>query len=97
MRCNETITLDELAAAIGRPPEWLKRKWLDIHVRHGFPRKIALGWVWPRRLVEAWLAAGGAAAIPAPANENLPPLDPPAVDPIEAARQAAAARYGGRA
>ena len=96
MLSNETASLHEVAAALGRDPDWLRRNWLKIHKRFGFPRKSALGWVWPRRLVEAFLASPQRDAVTlhdAPANGN----DATAIDPVEAARAAAAARYGGRA
>lgn len=96
MLSNETASLQEVAEALGRDPDWLRRNWLKIHQRFGFPRKSALGWVWPRRLVEAFLASPQRASVQlhdAPANEN----EVAAVDPVAAARAAAAARYGGRA
>lgn len=69
MLSNETATLEEVAAAIRQSPDWLKRHWLREHRKHGLPRKMACGWVWPRRAVEAWLRSGGNPP-PAAANQN---------------------------
>ena len=91
MLTNETATLSEVAAALGRPEGWLRRKWLTLHRVEGFPRKLSSGWVWPRRQVEAWLRAGGAAPVVlAPANDDLP------ADALLHASAALADRYGGR-
>jgi len=56
---HETATLEEVAAALGRRPSWLKRHWIKLSREEGFPRRLSTGWVWPRRAVEAWLRAGG--------------------------------------
>lgn len=88
---DETAPLDEVAQAIGRTPEWLKRHWLALHRRSGFPRKISGGgFVWPRRAVAAWLRAGGAEpATIAPANQN-----DAAGDLVAAAAKSLDQRYG---
>lgn len=86
----ETAPIDEVASAIGRREEWLRRNWLRFHLEHGFPRKLPQCWAWPRAAVAAWLRAGGASpARPAPAgNDNDTPT-------AEAAYRAAIAnRYG---
>lgn len=91
MLTNETATLQEVAAALGKSENWLKSKWLKLHQEENFPRKIACGWVWPRRQVEAWLRAGGMMPVVlAPANENLPG------DALIEMSEALSQRYGGR-
>jgi hypothetical protein len=87
---EETVCLEELAATLGRRPEWLMRRWLKLHMEHGFPRKHPTGWTWPRAAVAAWLRAGGVMEAPAsPANDNG------SVDFEAAYRAALSDRYGG--
>lgn len=89
---DKTASLAEVAEALGRKPEWLKRNWLRFHNEHGFPRKIPCGDVWPRGAVEAWLRSAGMIAQPLPAaNENAP-----GHDIISAAAQSLQERYGAR-
>jgi hypothetical protein len=85
----ETAPIEEVAKAIGRSEVWLRRRWLKLHLEHGFPRKLPQCWAWPRAAVAAWLRAGGASpAQPAPAgNDN-------AYDDEAAFRAAIATRYG---
>lgn len=91
MLTNETATVSEVAAAIGKSEGWLRRNWLPFHLEQGFPRKLSCGWVWPRRQVEAWLRAGGAAPVAiVPANDDLP------ADALLHASAALADRYGAR-
>lgn len=86
---DETAGLDEVAAALGRPAEWLRRNWLKLHQQNDFPRKIPAGWVWPRRAVEVWLRSGGELQLPPlPANQNG------AADLLEEAAAALKRRYG---
>lgn len=90
MLTDETAPLEEVAQAIGRPAAWLKRNWLKLHQREGFPRKIPTGDVWPRRAVEVWLrSAGQVAPAPLPANQNGQHGDA-----IAAAAAALRQRYG---
>lgn len=89
MLSNETATLEEVAAAIGRKPEWLRRYHRRLQERHGFPARIPGGWVWPRRTVEAWLRSGGVETPqPAAANQNG------AADYVAAASSFLSERYG---
>ena len=97
MLSSETATLEEVAAALGRSTDWLKRNWLRIHQEQGFPRKISLGWVWPRRQVEAWLRAGG--MFPTgfvAANDDMPVIDMHQNLLLEA-KEILRRRYGGEA
>lgn len=87
MLSDETAGLDEVARAIGKTPDWLKRNWLKFHRAENFPRKIPGGFVWPRRAVQVWLRSGGA-LLPEPANQNG------AGDFIAAAADALKERYG---
>ncbi len=94
MLSNETAGLDEVAAAIGRSPEWLQRHWLSYHRRTGFPRRLPGAWVWPRKAVELWLATGGAAG-----RRPGEPVEPPAntneaSDPVALAAASLLNRYG---
>ncbi|WP_336071502.1 hypothetical protein [Nitratireductor rhodophyticola] len=90
---SESAGIEEVAAAIGRTPTWLRRKWLQLHNEHGFPRKHPTGWTWPRDAVRAWLRSGGLLAEDAEtANDNAP-----ARDPMAAFKEALAGRYGGSA
>lgn len=67
---EKTAGLEEVAEAIGRRPSWLKRHWLKLALEEGFPRKLPGGWRWPRAALEAFLAAGAPAPLPAAANQN---------------------------
>lgn len=91
MLSNETATLEEVAAALGKSAVWLKRNWLRIHQDEGFPRKISIGWVWPRRQVEAWLRTGGLQPVLVAANDDAPQ------NALIAMSEALSDRYGGRA
>ncbi len=84
---DETAGLDEVATALKRSPEWLRRNWLKLHTEQNFPRKISAGWIWPRRAVESWLRSGGM-TLPLPANQN------DGGDMIDAAAAALKHRYG---
>lgn len=85
---DETADIDEVAAALHRTTGWLRRKWLSLHQRHGFPRKVPDAWVWPRRAVQAWLRSGGFdQPQPMPVNDNG------ASDPVAAAARALEERY----
>lgn len=89
MLADEVAGLEEVAAALGRPPAWLKRNWLKLHQREGFPRRIPAGDVWPRRAVEVWLRTAGLAAPPLADNQNAA-----GVDPVSAAAAMLRERYG---
>lgn len=88
---QQTAGLEEVAAALGKTPDWLRRRWLRLHQERGFPRKLA-GWVWPRRAVEAWIAAEGMPPVlPLAANSNdVLPADALVAQQHAALRQ----RYG---
>lgn len=71
-----TILLPEIVALTGRSEAWVRRNWLKLHEQHHFPRKLPGLWAWPRRAVEAWVAAGGfLPGLPAAANTNDPDPD----------------------
>lgn len=89
---DETASLGEVAAAFGKTEDWVRRKWLKLHLEAGFPRKLPMVWAWPRAAVLAWLRSGGASA-PQPAASN----DNPALDHDAAYRAELDAHYGGRA
>lgn len=54
MLADEFAGIDDVAAALGRSPDWLRRNWLKIHREDGFPRKHPTGWTWPRAAIAAW-------------------------------------------
>jgi predicted DNA-binding transcriptional regulator AlpA len=65
---DDVCQIDEVAAALGRSPAWLRRNWVRIANEDGFPRRHPTGWTWPRAAVAAWLR--GASSLPASANDN---------------------------
>jgi predicted DNA-binding transcriptional regulator AlpA len=68
------VTIAELSEMTGRPETWWRRNWLRMHERHAFPRKLPGLWGWPRKAVEAWIAAGGFVLPELPAaNQNSEP------------------------
>lgn len=56
---EDAVAIDEVAAALGRTENWLRRNWVKIYEEFGFPRRHPTGWTWPRGAVAAWLASGG--------------------------------------
>ncbi len=74
--------IEEVAAALGRSPQWLRRNWLSYAIKTGFPRKLPHTWVWPRRAVEAFL------------SQQRPA--PPAANISEIIKDQLSQRYGGR-
>lgn len=75
----DAVAIAEVAAALNRKEDWLRRNWLKIHLEHGFPRKHPTGWTWPRGAVAAWLASGGfAPRMLEPDNDAFPVSDPEA-------------------
>ena len=66
-----TMLLAEIVALTGRSEAWVRRNWLKLHEESRFPRTLPALWAWPRRSVEAWVAAGGfLPELPAAANSN---------------------------
>lgn len=55
---DKLVKVDELAAALDRTEDWVKRNWLKLHLENGMPRKLSIGWSWPRRSLERWLEQG---------------------------------------
>lgn len=55
------VKIDELAAALDRKPDWIKRNWLRLHREKGMPRKVPETWAWPRRALETWIENSAAA------------------------------------
>ncbi len=52
---DRVVGLDELASALHREPDYIRRNWLRLHQKKGMPRKNPAGWIWPRGAMEAWL------------------------------------------
>lgn len=70
-----TASLQEVAAALGRKPDWLRRNWRKLEAS-GFPSPLpGSGWRWPRRAVELWIASSGRAPSVAPVNDNAAGAD----------------------
>lgn len=74
------IGVEELAAVLGKPQQYLKRNWLKLHQTLGMPRKHAAGWVWPRAAINVWLTSQAACSAPTvdavPGNDNTGDLPP---------------------
>lgn len=51
----KTVAIGELAAALGRSEEWLRRHWRKLQAEAGMPPRVPGTWVWPRSLVEQWI------------------------------------------
>lgn len=66
---EKLVKLGELATALDRTEDWIKRNWLKLHLEKGMPRKIAVGWAWPRGALERWLEEGA---------DGVPREQPPA-------------------
>ncbi len=74
---SHTVSIGDVAAAMGREEEWLRRNWRRLQRTHGFPRKIPGAARFPRAAVETWLTRGGAVPpVPEAANLNQPGGDP---------------------
>lgn len=74
MLSEKLVKLPELAAALDRSEDWIKRNWLRQHLEHGMPRKLAIGWSWPRAAMERWLEEGAGGM---PRMEPEAPKDSP--------------------
>jgi hypothetical protein len=99
MLSEHTATLEEVAAAIGRDPAWLKRHWRRLTSRNGFPAPLpGSKWCWSRQLVLLWIA--NAPARPVADNENAPSPQPADAggsnDLVRAQHASLTARYGGQ-
>lgn len=75
MLADDTAPLSEIAAALKRSEDWLRRNWRRLRDESGFPLPIyGMRDVWPREAVKLWLRAGGHIAkreMPA-GNDNAP-------------------------
>lgn len=69
---DKLVKIDELAAALDRKPDWIKRNWLRLHQKEGMPRKVPAGWCWPRRAMELWIE--GQAMIVDQVEQPQPPV-----------------------
>ena len=73
MLSEKLVKLPELAEALDRSEDWIKRNWLRLHLERGMPRKLSVGWSWPRGALERWLEQGADGA----AREEATPRDKP--------------------
>jgi hypothetical protein len=55
---DKLVKLAEVAQALDRSEDWVKRNWLKLHLEKGMPRKLTVGWSWPRATLERWLEQG---------------------------------------
>lgn len=67
------VMLPEMAEALQRSEDWVRRNWLRLHNDHGMPRKCSVGWQWPRRAMEAWLDMGGISPVDLEPEHPIPP------------------------
>ncbi|MGN8170465.1 hypothetical protein [Agrobacterium sp. 22117] len=70
---DRLVMLPEMAGALQRSEDWVRRHWLRLHQEHGMPRKCSVGWQWPRKAMEAWLDAGGITTTQEDETEDQPP------------------------
>ncbi|MFK0330883.1 hypothetical protein ACIQUB_07145 [Rhizobium sp. NPDC090275] len=91
---DRLVKIDELAQALGRKEDWIKRNWLRMHQKDGMPRKVPSAWAWPRKAMEAWLEG---AIAPQAAEAPEPPAMPLAVIAANENARLRAKYSGGRA
>lgn len=92
------VMLPEMAEALQRSEDWVRRNWLRLHNDHGMPRKCSVGWQWPRRAMEAWLDMGGISPVDLEPEHPVPPTSGGSAHLRLVANQNRdlAARYAGR-
>lgn len=92
------VMLPEMAEALQRSEDWVRRNWLRLHNDHGMPRKCSVGWQWPRRAMEAWLDMGGISPVDLELENPVPPTNGGSAHLRLVANQNRdlAARYAGR-
>ncbi|WP_057465785.1 hypothetical protein [Pseudovibrio sp. POLY-S9] len=88
------VGIEELATAMSRSEDWLKRNWLKQHEQQGMPRKHPSGWFWPRASIRSWLLNQHGAE-PFSSNDNDAPLLTPLEARISDQQQMLHSRYGG--
>lgn len=87
-----TIEAEEMARLLRVRPSGVARKARRLALEHGFPRPLpGMALVWSRRLVEIWIAAGG--AVETPHSEETPASK--IVTIVAAQRDALERRYAG--
>lgn len=96
MLSEKLVKLPELAAALDRSEDWIKRNWLRQHLEFGMPRKLAIGWSWPRAALERWLEEG-AGGLPRVEPQPGKPRDVASLQMVIANQNAhLRAKYAGR-
>lgn len=71
-----TMTLEEVAAALGLRPAALKRRHRELHARFGLPLPLAASggiWRWPAVATRNWLETGFSSLVPVSADPASPP------------------------
>lgn len=97
MLSEKLVKLPELAAALDRSEDWIKRNWLRWHTEHGMPRKLAIGWSWPRAALERWLEEGANGLVRVEPRPSAAPAEGPALQLVIANQNAhLRAKYAGR-
>ena len=97
MLASETLSLEQVALALGLSPNQLKRKARLMHTRFGFPRPISgSNWRWPAAVIRSYLRSGGALqpASVIPSNDNQGETKQSQADYVNACRNALHKRYG---
>lgn len=89
---DKVVGIGELSAALGRSEAWIKRKWLELHMLEGMPRKIATGWIWPRGAMERWIEEQGMFATEVSVS-HVTPADPAMANVISIEKSALRERY----
>lgn len=69
---DRVVGISELALALGRSEQWIKRQWLNLHMEEGMPRKLPTNWVWPRKAMENWIEQQGAVFSQESADQATP-------------------------
>lgn len=90
---EQTVSIDELARALGVKEAKLKRTWRRLHETTGFPPPLPGGnWVWGRRAVSRWID-GPILNVPG-ANDNAVPARSGVGPIIDAQNDFLRTRYG---
>ena len=65
---TETISAEEIAAALGLSADRFRRTWRRLVADAGFPPRLPGGWRWSRPAIAAWFRAMG--SVPASSADN---------------------------
>lgn len=66
---DETVAIDEIAQAMGRTAEWLKKNWRRLHKNKNFPHMLpGTQGLWSRPAVRDWMVNSGELPVPPSAD-----------------------------